>query len=98
MIVSLNVRGHGTFHPDNASSKWQQINQIMRVRKIGILAIQEAHLTEDLANQINDVFQRRLHVLWSQGDNSRAKGVAFVINSELISTHKYITLDEIIPG
>lgn len=70
----------------------------MRTSKIGILAIQEAHLTEDFANQINHLFDRRLLVLWSQGDNSRAKGIAFVINKEIVSTESEMKIDDVAPG
>lgn len=98
MIVSLNMRGHGTLGHHNTNNKWMQINQLTRTNKIGILAIQEAHLTEDFAEQINELFNRRLLVLWSQGDNSRAKGIAFVINKEIISTESNMKIDNVIPG
>lgn len=98
MVVSLNMRGHGTLGPHNTNNKWMQINQLTRTNKIGILAIQEAHLTEDFAEQINELFNRRLLVLWSQGDNSRAKGIAFVINKEIISTESNMKIDNVIPG
>ncbi|KZP11168.1 DNase I-like protein, partial [Athelia psychrophila] len=98
MVASLNMRGHGTLGPDDTNNKWMLINQLMRTNRIGILAIQEAHLTEEFAEQINDLFERRLSVIWSQGDNSRAKGIAFVINREIMSADHNIKVDDIVPG
>jgi hypothetical protein len=43
-IASLNIRGDGSAQ---THEKWQHINQIMREHNIGILAVQETHLTEE---------------------------------------------------
>ncbi|KZP21142.1 DNase I-like protein [Athelia psychrophila] len=96
-IATLNLNGKGTLIGDTEDNKWLHVNQLMREQKIGVLAIQEAHLTTDFVEQISDLFQRRLHIIWSQGENKNAAGVAFVVNKELANIEK-IKLTEIIPG
>ncbi|KZP29142.1 DNase I-like protein [Athelia psychrophila] len=96
-IATLNLNGKGTLIGDTEDNKWLHVNQLMREQKIGVLAIQEAHLTTEFVEQISDLFQRRLHIIWSQGENKNAAGVAFVVNKELANIEK-IKLIEIIPG
>ncbi|KAG2738232.1 DNase I-like protein, partial [Suillus brevipes Sb2] len=71
----------------------------MREKKIGILCLQETHLTEEHENQINTLYSRRLRVINSK-DRERpgsSAGVAFVLNKELTNTEN-IEFKEIIPG
>jgi exonuclease III len=71
----------------------------MREKKIGILCLQEMHLTEEYENQINTLYSCRLRVINSR-DRERpgsSAGVAFVLNKELMNT-KNIEFKEIIPG
>ncbi|KZP24557.1 DNase I-like protein [Athelia psychrophila] len=91
------MNGKGTLIDDTEDNKWLHVNQVMRELKIGVLAVQEAHLTPEFVEQIGDLFQRRLHIIWSQGENKNAAGVAFVVNKELAEIDK-IKLTEIIPG
>ncbi|KAG1719621.1 Endonuclease/exonuclease/phosphatase [Suillus paluster] len=51
----------------------------MRENKIGILCLQETHLTEEHENQIENLFSRRLHVLNSSDPDrpSTSAGIAF---------------------
>ncbi|KAG0694783.1 Endonuclease/exonuclease/phosphatase [Suillus ampliporus] len=59
----------------------------MREEKIGILCLQETHLSDEHERQIESLFSRRLLVLNSQ-DPSRpgsSAGVAFVLNKEMIN-------------
>lgn len=81
-IASQNMRGRGNELEDGINKKWWHINQIMKYNKIGILAIQEAHMTDDFAQDLERVFDKRLQVRYSQGANKNAAGVAFVINKE----------------
>ena len=43
-VGTLNVSGKGLLY--GTKSKWTAIHRMMRHKKIGILAIQEMHLTE----------------------------------------------------
>lgn len=96
-IASLNLNGKGTLANDGEDNKWLHLNQIMHEEKIGILAIQEAHLTPEFIEQLKHLFNRRLHIEWSQGPDQNKGGIAFIMNKELTSTEK-IRIDEIIPG
>lgn len=99
-IASLNMKGRTSTQLEyNEISKWSVIHQVMREKKIGILCLQETHLTEDHENQINTLYSRRLRVINSK-DRERpgsSAGVAFVLNKELTNTEN-IEFREIIPG
>jgi exonuclease III len=73
------------------------LNQVLRDTRTGIISLQEAHLTEEVVNKIHTLFSSRMKVTFSQGDNPRAAGVAFVINKD-ISIHQGIVTHELVPG
>jgi hypothetical protein len=58
-IATLNIRGGGSAATQN---KWRHMNQIMREKRIAILAIQETHLSEARVNLLNSQFNRRLKI------------------------------------
>ncbi|KAF9782884.1 Endonuclease/exonuclease/phosphatase [Thelephora terrestris] len=63
-----------------------------------ILAVQESHLTDELAANINTAFETKLSIFHSPLPETRnTAGVAFVINKALLNAEK-ITFEEIIPG
>ncbi|KAG1860934.1 hypothetical protein F4604DRAFT_1510869, partial [Suillus subluteus] len=76
--------------------KWLHINQIVKERKIGILTLQETHLTPEDETLLNETFKMRLRIILSiDPDKPNAKGVAVVINkhttnSEEIKKHTLI--------
>jgi hypothetical protein len=99
-IASLNIKGRTSLQLDHSAiSKWSVIHQVMREKKIGILCLQETHLTEECENQINTLYSRRLRVINSRDREhpGSSAGVAFVLNKELTNT-KNIEFKEIIPG
>ncbi|EPT04336.1 hypothetical protein FOMPIDRAFT_1028091 [Fomitopsis schrenkii] len=70
----------------------------MKEQRIGLLAIQEAHLNKETVNQIHKMYGRRLRVLYSKDpDTDNARGVAFVINRELTNLNG-LKVVELIPG
>lgn len=70
---------------------------MMRESHTAILAVQEAHLPEEAAAEVSELFKKRLHVVSSQGENPRAAGVAFAFNKERLNLDEVET-KEIIPG
>jgi hypothetical protein len=78
-IASLNMRGRGPV----GDNKWTHINQIMKEQRLGILAVQEAHLTQEHVDNLHTHFGKRLQIHFSQGPNANAQGVAIVLNKEL---------------
>jgi exonuclease III len=90
-IASLNMRGRG-------EDKWHCINQLIRDKKIGILALQETHLTEQLVDSLEALYHKRIKIFHTCDQNTNnAKGVALVLNKELTNTHN-IVVHELIPG
>jgi len=61
-------------------------NQLMRESKINMLAVQEPPQVEEV-DDLHNLFGTRLKILFSQGTNHRAAGVAIVINKDR-SMHK----------
>jgi exonuclease III len=96
-VASLNMRGHGPSGSDNPENKWNHINQLVREKCIGVLAIQEAHLTPEYVDDLHKTFGKRLQIHFSQGANANARGVAIVLNREITNTHD-IKQQEIVPG
>ena len=74
------------------------VPQIMREKNIAVLAVQETHLTNELADQFNTLFGNRLSLAFSLDPNTRnARGIAVVINKKTIKTEDVKTT-VIIPG
>ncbi|KIJ50583.1 hypothetical protein M422DRAFT_245209 [Sphaerobolus stellatus SS14] len=95
MIASQNMRGGRSAASRN---KWTQIDQLIRDRSIGILALQETHIDSGHLDDISRLFERQLHIVNSHDPDSPAsKGVAFIINKKHIAW-KDISSTEIIPG
>ena len=80
-------------------SKWTAVSKALRTCQIGILAIQETHLSTELASQAGELFTRRLAIYNSPDpDNpTGSAGVAFVINKEKVDTNG-ITMTTLIQG
>ncbi|KAF9554107.1 DNase I-like protein, partial [Agrocybe pediades] len=94
-IATLNIRGGGSAA---TRPKWDHVNQLLRTKKIGILAIQESHLKDEDVNTLHEKFPTRLHILNnSDPDQTAAKGVAIVINKSLLPWRE-ATMIALIPG
>ena len=92
----LNIQGGGSAV---TQEKWAHINQIMRDKKIAVLAVQETHLDETTVNSLNSLFHIRLRVCNSEDPlhPSTGKGVALVLNKGLTQWREAIVIN-IIPG
>ncbi|KAF9058809.1 Endonuclease/exonuclease/phosphatase [Rhodocollybia butyracea] len=93
------MRGYGTpnvYHRDN---KWKYINNLVKKKKIGILALQETHLTDERREQIEQRYAQRLKIFISMDpENPTGQGgVAVVLNKELARTDTTKSI-EIVPG
>jgi hypothetical protein len=90
-IASLNMRGRG-------GDKWHYINQLLRDKKIGILALQETHLSDQLADSLEALYHNRIKIFHScDPTTNNAKGVTLVLNKELTNVHD-IMVHELVPG
>ncbi|KAJ7101501.1 Endonuclease/exonuclease/phosphatase, partial [Mycena belliarum] len=98
LVAALNIRGIGNPNPWHPKHKWYHVNQLSKENKAGILILGESHLNALRHANIQALFGRRLEVLFSEDPiNPNAKGVAFVINKDLLSTDNMLTW-EIVPG
>lgn len=62
-------------------SRWMHVNQIMQEEKIGILAIQEAHLNEERKGIIENIFPKlQIEVSEDPEKPTSKAGVALVLN------------------
>jgi exonuclease III len=72
------MRGGGS---TTTSSKWNQINQLIRTENIGVLALQETHITREMATELKAWFGRlRIIVSPNPTHPTSREGVALVIN------------------
>jgi len=86
-ITSLNMKGR--YH--DGEDKWIQIRDMIRTEKIGILALQETHLTEREEDELNIKFENDWKIISSIDPNhTNAAGVAFVLNKKLANTEGII--------
>lgn len=81
-IGSLNIKGFGHSPVHGAPDKWLYINQVVKDRRLAVLAVQEAHLTPERLDNLNTLFAASLLILGSPDpeNGAAARGVAFVIN------------------
>jgi len=95
-LATLNIRGGGLH---TTHEKWQHINQIIRDKKIAVLAIQETHLSETNTESLNNQFHGRMKILNNEDplNPSTGRGIAFVLNKHLTSW-KEAKVKNIIPG
>ena len=62
-IATLNINGATTpTYNLNLRGKWAYINNVMRTERIVILALQETHLDDNLLEDINRNYDKRLEI------------------------------------
>ncbi|KAF5368973.1 hypothetical protein D9758_003023 [Tetrapyrgos nigripes] len=95
-IASLNMRGIGS----PGANKWFHINQIMRNKRIGMLLVQETHLTREKADELEKLHKQLVIYCSTHPDKpTGVAGVAIVLHKWYTSTDKNnIQVIEIIPG
>ena len=64
-ITTLDMRGWTNSNHLIPTNKWEKINQLMKQRKIGILVIQEAHLSETHKNNLEMQYKSIIHKAWT---------------------------------
>ncbi|KIY46288.1 DNase I-like protein [Fistulina hepatica ATCC 64428] len=102
-IASWNMRGRGIITSASedmtTESKWLHINQIVKDRRIGVLAIQETHLTDEHTAELHDLFGKHLRIISSSHPTnpSQAAGIAIVLNREQVEADQ-ASYETIVPG
>ena len=79
-IATLNMRGRQNSKKED---KWPLVWSIMRKNRIAILAVQETHLTEEILETTRERFPKITIV--SNGHSANSEGVAYIINTNIIS-------------
>ena len=81
-IASLNINGNGL----KTNDKWGEINNVMKRRKIALMALQETHPTEEIQRTIERRFRNSLQIYHSADPDEPGirNGVSFAINKRLI--------------
>ncbi|KAJ7087810.1 Endonuclease/exonuclease/phosphatase, partial [Mycena epipterygia] len=96
--MSLNMKGNGhtnVYHNDN---KWYHIWQLVREAKAAVTILTEAHPNEERKKEIDSLFGRVIRLEYTEHpQNSNAKGIAIVLNKNMIETSG-ITTREVVPG
>ncbi|TFK79928.1 DNase I-like protein [Polyporus arcularius HHB13444] len=98
-VASLNINGFGNLIRDHPDNKWGRIYRMMSEHRIGILLLQETHLTEERVAGIHKMFARKIRVIFSANAESptQREGVAVVLNSRYVDT-KSAVAQAIVPG
>ncbi|EPT02323.1 hypothetical protein FOMPIDRAFT_1101618, partial [Fomitopsis schrenkii] len=97
-IATLNICGRGDLSAGPRQNKWNALHQAAKEQKLGIIAIQEAHLGDAHVQRIHAMYGRRLHIIHSESERENdAEGVAFVLNREQVDISQ-VEKHAIIPG
>ncbi len=99
LIASLNINGFGNLIRDHSGNKWGRIYRMMSENRIGILLLQETHLTRERVAAIHKMFAKRIRILFSMNPDAPTQrdGVAVVLKARYIKTADASAI-EIIPG
>ncbi|KAF7321221.1 hypothetical protein HMN09_00211100 [Mycena chlorophos] len=83
----------------NQNHKWHELHRMIFEEKIGILVVNETHMSPSQVEEINDShMKKRLKIFHSSyPDNTAAKGIALVLNRE-ITNDKGVKFWPLIPG
>ncbi|KAH9848339.1 Endonuclease/exonuclease/phosphatase, partial [Lenzites betulinus] len=98
-LASLNVNGFGRVTTGGASDKWLAVHQLMKEKRLTVLAVQEAHLTAERRLTLERLFGDKL-AFYSSADPTSplaVGGVAFVVSKRAIAAGPTSCV-EIIPG
>jgi hypothetical protein len=98
-IGTLNLKGFGETDLSKENAKWNHVNQLMRDKKIGVLVVQEAHMSDERRDELEKKFHRRLKIFSSADPDKPTEmaGVAVVFNKDILNVEN-VSAEEIIPG
>ncbi|KAJ7231631.1 Endonuclease/exonuclease/phosphatase [Mycena rebaudengoi] len=93
------MKGYGNSNTHHIKNKWKHVNQVVREKRLGILLVQESHMTEERRSEVEKLFSKRLKIFISSNPENPTQrgGIAVVLNRELTNTNGVKTW-EISPG
>ncbi len=89
-LASLNINGYGNLLRDHPDNKWGKIYRMMTEHRIGVLLLQETHLTRERVAAIHQMFAKKIKVFFSECPDAptQREGVAVVLNARYVDTAK----------
>ncbi|KAI0738372.1 Endonuclease/exonuclease/phosphatase, partial [Daedaleopsis nitida] len=98
-VASLNMNGFGCTVRDHPDNKWGQIYHAMLNLRIGVVMLQETHLTVERVDFIEKMYKGKIKILHSAHPDrpTQKEGVAVVINRRLVNVTG-VKMTEIVPG
>ncbi len=98
-VASLNMNGFGNLVRDHQDNKWGRMYRMMTDNRIGVLLLQETHLTDERKACLHKMFAKRVKIFHSAhaAAPTQKEGVAVVLNSRYVNTAE-ASAEEIIPG
>jgi hypothetical protein len=98
-IASLNIKGFGNSNPLHHDNKWHHVNQLVCNKRLGILVVQETHMSKERRAEVEAAYSRRLRIfaLADREKPTAQAGIAVVFNRNVI-TDKDARAEELIPG
>ncbi|KAL7280190.1 hypothetical protein ACG7TL_006609 [Trametes sanguinea] len=98
-IASLNVNGFGSLARDHPNNKWGTMYRMMKEQRLGILLLQETHLTPERRKDLHRMFANRIKILHSDHPDAPTskEGVAVVLNKRIMET-KGVEMSVLVKG
>ncbi len=98
-LGTLNINGFGNLIRDHPSNKWGRLYRMMAEHRIGVLLLQETHLTSERTAAIHKMFAKRIRIFYSANPEAPTQrdGVAIVLNARYVKTAD-AEATEIVPG
>ncbi|KAI0714819.1 Endonuclease/exonuclease/phosphatase [Earliella scabrosa] len=93
------MNGYGNLVPDHQDNKWSKVYRMMMAERIGVLLLQETHLTEARRRDLHDMFPKKIKIFSSAHPTSptQREGVAVVLNAKYLKVAD-AEATEVIPG
>ncbi|KAF5328540.1 hypothetical protein D9758_017941 [Tetrapyrgos nigripes] len=98
-VASLNMRGYSSQGTTSPQGKWDHVNQLIKEKHIGALALQETHMSEERRRLLEKRYNQRIQIFATAGPEhaSSKRGVAIVLNknkADVSDVKQYV----IVPG
>ncbi|TBU24673.1 Endonuclease/exonuclease/phosphatase, partial [Dichomitus squalens] len=86
-VASLNMNGFGSLQQDHDNNKWGRMARVLSDSRIGILLLQETHLTAERLGSIQKLHERNFEIFSSAHPSApgQREGVAVILNKRLVS-------------
>ncbi|KAI1781991.1 Endonuclease/exonuclease/phosphatase [Ganoderma leucocontextum] len=93
------MNGFGSLQPDHVNNKWGRIARVMNEHRIGVLLLQETHLTDERQSDLQRLYMRSLAIFHSPHPEfpTQREGVAIVVNKKFVAAQG-ATAVVIVPG